>query len=65
MKMSLIINFKKTKTEMMIVGTAERLNKSNENFVVKYRNFAVSKLEMYKYLDVSIEKYLEFWLTFS
>ena len=42
----LIINLKKGKTEMMIVGTAKRLGKTSDNLVAKYRDSAVSKVKM-------------------
>ena len=57
----LIINLKKGKTEVMILGTAKRLGKDDEaDLNVKYGDKTVTRVTTYKYLGLIIESSLNF-----
>ena len=51
----LIINLKKGKTESMLFGTARKLNKISEPFIVNYRDSIINETSCYEYLGNEID----------
>lgn len=56
----LIINLKKGKTEVMLIGTAKRLSLNTDDFTVNYRDTQINHVFSYKYLGILIDSTLNF-----
>ena len=61
----LIINFKKWKTECMLLGTAKRIALTDRKLSVCYRDKAINFVHEYNYLGNILDSHLKFARTFT
>ena len=61
----LLINLKPGKTELLLLGTSQRIAKINKSFEVKFNNEYINETKSYKYLGVEVDHTLNLFSHFD